>query len=391
MKTPRLIRGAFTIIEMLVVVSIIVLLIIVAVPAFQGMLKSSDETLAEGQLTNALRAARDTALRSGSGNDAAAVFFFNETGRLSIVTYVKTARFRDVGFDSAANQIEVEREVFVAAPNAQAAQLPRGWVVRGFAATGMIEESLKYGWYSSQVGQSGRYSENEGNWVLPETSVFNERFGKSGPSRNTFMVRFEGGTGRVVASASDGVLVLALGADADGVGEMARSAQVNEPAFTTLRRLALSDPAKYVQSVLKSQSPGWPDYNGAANPEPLLKARRAVVGRESTDMVLARPVTQLSLMDENQVARSIGVRLDSSFPVLIKKTDPDTIARGATFVQPGDVNAGRINRWIEGDTDNDMTYGGPDDVFEAKMFVFERYTGKPRRVDIQREPGREPG
>ena len=391
--------GAFTIVEMLVVVSIVAILVTLAVPSFQAMLKGSEEVLAENQLKAAMRAARDAAIRSGSGNDAAAVFFFTEEGRTQIVSYVKAASVRETVQNSAGGGSSVEREIFVPAQGIQAVQLPKNWTVRGYAPPGYIEESQEGGWYSSQgVGYVTRYEADKPNWVFPETAYFDAKDADEGPKRSTFMVRFEGGTGRLVTSPADAVLVLAPAMTPEAITQRLnlRTSDAQQNIAEWHRNIG-ADPAGYVRRIMKTrlsvQNPG-----NATDARQLETDRLKLIGRQSTDMVLTRPVTQIALMDETRLARALGVELPREWNALVQPLDSSRTNlslddREPAFPAAADgtsTAAVRVNAWIEGDSNGDGNYGsstpGSRDEVEAKVFVFDRYTGAPRRAEIQREP-----
>ena len=71
----RTVRAAlpsgFTLTELMVVISIVVLLMAIALPAFTGMVRDSEKSLADNQLRVAVGAGRDAAIRSSSGDGAA--------------------------------------------------------------------------------------------------------------------------------------------------------------------------------------------------------------------------------------------------------------------------------------------------------------------------------
>lgn len=377
-RSPRV--RAFTIIEMLVVVSIVVILIVLAVPGFQAMIKGTEETLADNQLKAGMRAARDVAVRSGPGTDAAAVFFFTDEGRLQIVACVRAGLVRDLAFDAQGNQSTVEREVFVAASGVQAVQLPKHWNVRGYAPPGYVETNIAEGWYSSSgVGSGVRYDGAIGNWVFPETAFFNPDRSNEGPLRSTFMVRFAGGTGRLVTSNVTPVLVLAPGMSPAG-----ESTVTGAPAgLSDWRRRIGEDPAGYAQKVLQTKMTAG---TNSVNYDAVTSQRQRLVGRLSTDMVLVRPVTQVALCDETRMAADIGARLGRTVPALIEYSDQGS--GGPQFValdSGGSVTSELVNRWIEGDSNGDRVYGDENDRVESKVYVFDRYTGSLRRAEVQRE------
>jgi prepilin-type N-terminal cleavage/methylation domain-containing protein len=123
---------AFTLIELLIVISIFVLLLAIAVPAFSSMLYSSEQSMAENALRTGIAAARDAAIRSAQGEDAAAVFFYDyRTGRESILPCVYAGTIKDdcqprVTCPRGARGVRPR-------PGFEPVQLPRGWSARGYA------------------------------------------------------------------------------------------------------------------------------------------------------------------------------------------------------------------------------------------------------------------
>src|SRR6056297_2853959 len=95
-KTPILIRAdrAFTIVELLVVIVIAVLLLTIAVPAFQATIYSSNRSLAVNALEASSIMARDAALNTGK--DGAIVFVYDpEVGRINIIPAIKVGTIRE--------------------------------------------------------------------------------------------------------------------------------------------------------------------------------------------------------------------------------------------------------------------------------------------------------
>lgn len=407
-----LIRRAFTIIEMLVVISIIAILVVIAVPSFQAMVSSSEESLAESLLRSAVRAGRDAALRGGAGEDGAVVFFFEPGGRTVLVPYISVGTLRDSLLPGSPlpNGPEVLREVFVPSPAGQPVRLPKYWMVRAQALSGLLDSgsSTSSGWYNKFSGGGGtlandRYDRGQVNWVFPETDFFNAGVPNDGAHRNTFMLRFEGGTGRRVTSPIEGALVFAPGRVVNPPSLYANtSGPARQSTNTLIAQLRKGDPERYVRQVLAGRLPGV-----AA---PLTEdQKRALIGRESSDMVLARPVSVIALYNErdlvaglNQLGGASDVALDRDTDSLYEKplisgvnsTDVPTPNPGPILVSAlsGQARWRQINQWIEGDTDGDNTYGdtAPDaagavkDRPTAKLYLVDRFTGSLRRLSVDR-------
>ncbi|HPO92992.1 MAG TPA: hypothetical protein PL072_05920, partial [Phycisphaerales bacterium] len=120
-----------------------------------------------------------------------------------------------------------------------------------------------------------------------------------------------------------------------------------------------------------------------------LDLKRRLIGRDSPDMVLSRPVGQIALYDENRLAGTLGARTDSvsgSLYVRPSYIDPQNGTTVAPELVAG-VTQTRINRWIEGDTNGDdrvssASAASPDRP-ESRIFTIDRYTGALQLVEVQ--------
>src|SRR5690606_39113284 len=153
-------RFAFTLPELLVVIAIGILLLAIAVPAFRSVLYSSRQSGAASSVQSALAAARDVALESGPGRDAAAVFFADRGGRVRIMVAVYAGEMTDRDVSNA----PVQREIFVRSERVEPVTLPAGWAVSGRARANMIDND----WYDS-IDTYPRNLRDQDNWVYPET------------------------------------------------------------------------------------------------------------------------------------------------------------------------------------------------------------------------------
>ncbi len=360
-------RAAFTITELLVVIAIITILIVLAVPAFRSILYSSERALADGQLRAAIATGRDAAIRTESG-DGAAVFFAEADGRIRIVPAVQVGTIRDQVMDGMSPVgSEIERDVFVPLPVAEPLYLPRGWSVRGFAPANTIHGSgAENGWYEDL--EPGR---DNGLWVYPETWYVNDENGAAGASRQTFMVRFEARTGAMKTSDRRTAIVL----DPIATDEFRQSGVFQTYRIDQLRLdgQVVQDQAAWVRRVL--ERPTLADNQ-----------RRDLLGDRSTDTVLARPVTEIALYDERQMASSIGARgvnrttgtlyepAPQGGPVAGQSPQLDaTLFTGA----PAQIEiARRIGQWIEGRYEDN---GNPV-ASTARIFTLQRYLGQVQEV-----------
>lgn len=287
-------RAAFTITELLVVISVVVIMIAIAVPALTNLIDGSERFLAENQLRVGISAGRDAAIRS-DGGDGGVVFvhqFDSRGGRIVMIPVVQVATIDDVVNDEGdisgggGSPSLVKRDIFVPVPNAQPVALPRGWGIRGFAPPDTVSASgSENGWYEWLDARSA-----EGNWVFPETSFFdpaNAQLGdEEGWRRQSFFVRFEAGTGVLRTERSDLAVVLDPVAE-DSFRETApwSTARVDRAAsqIEWARRTALRTDIAQVD-------------------------RTRLLGDTSIDTILVRPVTELVLYSESSMASGVGLR-----------------------------------------------------------------------------------
>lgn len=357
---------AFTVTELLVVIVLISILVLIAVPSFQAMVYSSEEALAETQLRGGIRGARDVAVRSSAGNDGAAVIFFDRGGRTTIVPCIKAGELIETIPGSTGTQVN-RREVFAAA--GPVVQLPKNFMIRGYLPPQTVTDEY-YGASASSTG----YQANESNWAFPETDFFDVESTVSGLDRNTIMVRFEAGTGALVGASTEPVLVFAPRRSSTG-----RQAQ----PFGSFRadKDGVEDPVRFVRRVLNA-----PGLNSMAKDQ--------LLGRDSSDMVMARPVQQLALYDESRLASALRARIDPDSGCLYSAPPQNgDVQQFGNYspkyvgAQPNEVRIGRINDWIEGDTNLDgrVQPGDQGDRPEARLYTLDRYTGSLRSMPVQRK------
>ncbi len=353
---------AFTLMEMMVVILILGVLLSVAVPSFSAMLRSSEETMAETLLRNALRSGRDAALRGGGRQDGAVVFVYDsQSQRFSMITCTKVGEFLDApvqvpGVPFA--NTPVLREVFVPLETAEPVQLPRNWMVRGYAPINSIDLQ----WYAPEMGQQARYGldRRRSDWVFPETDLFNKNVVNDGKNRQTFMVRFESGTGLVSQASGASALVFLPGVDS------------KFRTGATFGRYApyLKNYRRYVQTALVDN--GLTDIT-----------RRNLIGDLSGDTILVKPVKSIALGDERKLASALGVRLDGGTGSLYTLTGVNPAA--PRFVMG--VTAQRIAQWVEGsgDLNNNGTPDSrePNYIRDARVYIVDRFTSELREVKVE--------
>jgi len=356
--TPTHTRG-YTIIELLVVIGIAALVIAAAVPALNGITASARRAAAENALRVGLRTARAAAIESGV--DGAAVFFHEPGGRLTIIPCVYAGEFLD-GSGSDPHM----RQVFVAAQGFEPAQLPPKWFVRAFVPENTIDSGDSEGWYDA-----GTYDEGDPNWVLPETAYYDRDSGRDGENRQTFMVRFHGGSGELNLADIAPVLVFAP----DPKARFRGSGIWNDAEFRADQDI---NAERFVKRVLQ-----WP-ASGLSSSE-----RDELLGDEASDTVLTRAVGQLALYEETALAGGIGARgvnrnsgtlyeyeFDPSNPS--QETDEPTID-GSLFPSAGLSGAGSpIGRWLEARLPSS----------DARLFTINRYLGSTLELEpIEPETG----
>jgi hypothetical protein len=288
----------------------------------------------------------------------------------------------------------VRRDVFVPMPAYQALQLPRGWMVRGFAPIGTVDTGGGQlprnfsGWYEDVSGAAGgRACDGQtGNWVFPETGFYSHPLptgnqaarppDNAGQMRQSFMVRFKAGTGlmstsdRLPAIVFDPVPQTLFRATelpwaADGPNFPYRLDRATEIASAVRRALVTNDPL----------------MGNAGNQ---FLNRRLLLGDTSIDTVLARPVAELAVYDELKLAGAIGARGVNAATgciygvgpgnrgQLLYPQDPSLDSR---LFQTFDALAvgQKINEWIQGNTTN----GASSD---ARLIAVDRYQGAAREV-----------
>ncbi|MBN8597124.1 MAG: prepilin-type N-terminal cleavage/methylation domain-containing protein [Planctomycetes bacterium] len=313
----RRVRG-FSLVELLVIISIMAVLAAAGIPAIRNMIYTSSGSMAESQLRFGLQAARDLAIRS-EGGDTAAVFVYEPGGRMQIIPMVYVGRILDTAdprnpLPAAPGLTTAYRDVFAPTALAEPMQLPAGWMIRGFAPPGSIfapgannsgSSVPSNGWYyeNNPVGNrrinlgvdniSGQA--NKGNWVFPENGFYDPSRTNTGENRrNTFMIRFQSGSGRIVAASVTPAIVLLPRDTIDWNDSAAR------PVLSTA-----TSPGDWRRPDYADNLPGWArSVIGMSNNADI----SAMIGCRSVDVAQACNVNLLALYDELRMAQTIGAR-----------------------------------------------------------------------------------
>lgn len=352
-------RTGFTLIELILVIVIILILAAIAIPAFAALAYSSNQSGSSNAVQAALQSARDAAVRAGPGRDAAAVFLVGADGRVRVVV----AQVEATLLDDAGGGNEVERDVLVPAQGVEVSVLPRGWVVRGYVKptalqTGSPALADNLGWYEDTYRGGDR---SLGQWAFPETVFFDDGAGNNGDKRQSFMVRFEGGTGRHLPSATAKALYL------DPAPTLAFRDPGTAP-WSTFRADREGDLGRFVRRVM-------------ADPSLTIRERRQLLGDEATDTVLVGPVGQLAVYNEKRLAEAIGAdglnrRTDTLYRAIgpsVSGPEYDVTLFGS--ISPAEINL-RIGLWIRS---SNLQAGAlpASETSDARIFLVSRYLGQP--------------
>ncbi|MEQ8315944.1 MAG: prepilin-type N-terminal cleavage/methylation domain-containing protein [Phycisphaerales bacterium] len=352
-------RRAFTLVELILVIIIILILAAIAIPAYASLTYSSNQSGAANAVQAALQSARDAAVRAGSGRDAAAVFLLGDDGRVRIVVAQAEASI----LDDAGGGSEVLRDILVPSPGVEVVVLPRNWSVRGYArstalstAGGSLPDNL--GWYEDTYTGGDR---DVGQWVFPETIFYDQAQGNNGDKRQSFMVRFEGGTGRFLSSASGKALYI-------------------DPAPT----LAFRDPGTPPWSanrVDREENLGRFVRKVLADPSISIGDKRLLLGDVSSDTVLVGPVGQIAVYNEKRLANAIGAdglsrNTDTLYsPIGGSVSGPEYDSAIFGSVTDPEINL-RIGLWMRA---SGLEAGAlpASETSDARIFLVSRYLGQP--------------
>ena len=400
---------AFTLVEILVVIVIGLVILSIAVPAFQTMAYSSNQSLAVNGLQAGAQMARDTAVISGQ--DGAVVFVFEpDVGRMQIIPAVKVGTIRErtpANTGTSGALIEspyFDRDVFVPSSIGQTIDMPRFWNVRGFAPAGSMIDYDSIGgeyavWYTS-VAYGGTTANDPikdiAHWLFPESGFFPHDAQISGgpidgslsavdrtrpTARQSFMIRFEGRTGILSRDSGTALFVSPRNSQQRPYG--------NRPALDELpQRVDLADSiAVWAARTIET---GDLDANGFSYATPDDVLREQLIGNQSNDTILVKPVTRLALYDERKLAvgaqaRGLNRETNTLYEPIDQESPSDQIGFDkALFGGVGDAAiVERIDQWINGNTtfvrdgDTDLNF---EDEPLARIYLIQPYTGELQEV-----------
>ena len=397
-------RYGFTIIELLVVISIGLIILTIAVPAFRSMSYSSSRSLAVNSLSAATKMARDIAL--STGQDGAVIFVYDpQVGKIQIIPAVKIGTVREGttaanGPDNAVGLGDLpyfDRDIFVPASAGEVLEVPRYWMVRGYASPRMLIDFDSAGnaaatWYTSAVYGGTNDSDaikEEAHWLFPETGFYPYDAQVAGggldggldgvdadhsTNRQTFMIRFNGRNGALSRDMSSALFINPRNSRERPYGDRPTSHE------QTLRVDMAEDLEVWANRIVLSS-----DLNGNNNAygRDDNELRQMLIGNVSNDTILVKPVSRIALYDERRLGLAVGARgLNTTTQSLYQgadQTDRDTeiefdMALFSNGISEDDLLV-QINQWVNGDTNFDDSFD-LDDEPESRLYLIQAYTGE---------------
>ncbi|MEL7472561.1 MAG: prepilin-type N-terminal cleavage/methylation domain-containing protein [Planctomycetota bacterium] len=359
-------RGGFTLSELLVVISIVVVLMALTVPAFNSMLRSASQARSDTQLQVAVAAARDAAVRTVTGGDTALAFFFDLSGQVRMQVMVSAGTIVD---DDGAGG-EITRELFVPDPITEPFYLPRGWSARGYIPSGVLRAEPDQ-LFEDTIRPAGP-ERGRGQWVFPETAFYDGNDGDNGDARQSFVLRFRAGSGRPATGALEPVLLI----DPSPWIDFRRTAP-----YEDYRADDSTDKIRFVNRVRGNFGGGQTLNNDLSR----------LLGNESIDTVLAGPAREVALYREIDLANGLGgERLDPVTRTIYARGDRadgnSTLALAETtdwtpeYVDNNTITAEAISNWIEG---RDVDSGDElpeDETRDSRLYTVDQSSGSLREV-----------
>ncbi|MCA9273839.1 MAG: prepilin-type N-terminal cleavage/methylation domain-containing protein [Phycisphaerales bacterium] len=326
-------RTGYTLIELLVVIVIGALLVGIAIPAFQALLTSSRESLAQNSLQQAILSARDAASANIGGGDTAAVFFYDPNRGITVGIYEKIGSLSDDSDNDAGSAL---RDVFVPISSMEPVQLPPDYSVRGFVLGTQLRDE---DWYEElidyspgtglQPGGNTASDRGPGAWVFPETDFYDKLEQDDGADRQTFMIRFTAGTGTLSRDNTSSLIL--------------------DPRPSNLNR---STPAA-IQPIDQAEDLRAWTVRALISTGLTSVELRQLLGNESGDTVLARPVSDIALYRERRLGQMLQVRnlnRDTN-SIYLKGKDPEvdsSLFRDSQLASDRVELETRITQWLEG-------------------------------------------
>ncbi len=410
------VRRAFTVVELMVVILIGLIILTIAVPAFQSMQYSSNRSLAVNALKASTRMARDVAL--STGQDGAVVFVYDpQLGKLQIIPAVKVGTLRELttapnGPGMAmglADSPYFDRDVFVPTTAGEILELPRFWMVRGYASPGTLIDRDSAGeaaatWYTSDAyggTQPNDQVKEDAHWVFPETGFFpydaqvaggsldGRLSGSSGTlptTRQTFMIRFNARTGVVSRDTNSALFVDQRNSPERPYPEVTYRFDPNNATASSkaANRIDMADDIEVWANRLVSSSDLTGDGFPYGNDDDSIRFQ--LIGNVSNDTILVKPVTRLALYDERKLAIGVSARgVNQVTQTLYQPADQEDVNARIEFdpalfssLNESELVA-KINQWVDGDTNFDDTLD-LDDEPESRIYLIQPYTGELKEV-----------
>lgn len=446
-------RGGYTLVELFVVIAVTALIISIAVPATVRLVDSQRRSESQNAVIVATRVARDIAIRDGE--DTGAVFLRDiRPGRgpeYRIVIAQRVGSFDDLDASVdpfSASSVSaavggggrlavVNREVFAAVEGAPVGRISAGYSARGWLPAFSMqplggEFDAERTWYDSfaqgQAGTAGTAgtvggvqveledSARVGHWVEPESGYFDaSRAGGAWGAqmdrtpRSSFMVRFEGGTGRLMRSFVPALVVDPRAAVRSNVGggpgerydidpRPAELAGVDRDWWKAER--ADSEMA-WARAVLGATAAAFWGPTATTTAQEVLVRRSQLIGLYSNDTVLCGPATRLAVYRESDFLAgvngviaanggAVAVSLDRATGTIYRAFGPAATGAIAFEASPDGAQAPAIREaitsWVEGDTDGDgvlfdqVGLFDEDDEPRAAIFTIDASTGDLREV-----------
>ena len=328
-------RRGFTLMEMIVVIVILLTLLTLVLPAFVSIKKSSEYSISQELVKQAVRDAHGRAL--AARYDTAVVFAYSPDLGLQMIPCNMIGRVLDGNLRDPAdrNNPQVTRDVFAPVISRKAVTLPAGVSVRGHVEANKVDAR----WYEPTNDGGQRYTPGEEAWVFPETDFYSRQlpngdagtFADVGRNRQTFMIRFAARTGQLVSGEAAPAVVVLPRVSASG----------RESGLAVSARFDTAPDAGALASSILDRL----DWSK--------EQKQGLLGDSSSDKALVRSVTRLAVYRERELAQALGVRLDAiSQTVYLLPSDwqtrTDVIPRYMVELSSLATTPKAVRRWFEG-------------------------------------------